>query len=208
MGGRRPRLGGREWSGWPHVRHAVLYAAAGGSLTLATVVVGLLNLVSPQRVIALAVLATLATAGGMIGLVIPDAWAAWRRGFQQGFRQAMNRQAQRTQSNYRARRTRRSVAGDRPEPAAGDRSEPAAGDRPEPAAGDRPEPAAGTGLSRPRGTGLSRPQMTSQSRSRGTGQSPSRAAMHQATASTSWSRCVLAAASRLWASRREIDSGF
>ena len=143
MGGRRPRLGGREWSGWPHVRHAVLYAAAGGSLTLATVVVGLLNLVSPQRVIALAVLATLATAGGMIGLVIPDAWAAWRRGFQQGFRQAMNRQAQRTQSNYKARRTRRSVAGDRPEPAAGDRPEPAARDRPEPAADDKPEPVAG-----------------------------------------------------------------
>src|SRR5215469_12270614 len=84
MGGRRPRLGGREWSGWPHVRPAALCAAVGGSLTLATVVVGLLNALSAQQVIALAVLATLATAGGMIGLIVPDAWAAWRRGFQEG----------------------------------------------------------------------------------------------------------------------------
>jgi len=47
-------------------------------------VVGLLNATSATRVIALAVLATLATTGGMIGLAIPDAWAAWRRGFQEG----------------------------------------------------------------------------------------------------------------------------
>lgn len=132
MGGRRPRLGGREWSGWLHVRPAALYAAAGGSLTLATVVVGFFKAVSAQQVIALGVLATLATGGGLIGLVIPDAWAAWRRGFQQGFKFAMNRQAQRTQSSYGARRTRRSVAGKRPEPVAEDRPEPVADDKPEP----------------------------------------------------------------------------
>jgi hypothetical protein len=143
MGGRRPRLGAREWSGGPLAGHAVLYAAVGGSLTLTTVVVGLLNAVSAPQAIALGVLATLATAGGMIGLVIPDAWAAWRRGFQQGFKLGMNRQAQRTQSNHRARRTRRSVAGDKPQRVAGDRPEPVAGDRPDPVAGDRPDPVAG-----------------------------------------------------------------
>ena len=143
MGGRRPRLGGREWSGWPHVRPAALCVAVGVCLTLATVVVGLLNALSAQQVIALAVLATLATAGGMLGLIVPDAWAAWRRGFQEGFRLAMNRQAQRRQSNNRARRMRRSVAGDRREPVASDRVVPVAGDRPEPVAGDRPEPIAG-----------------------------------------------------------------
>jgi hypothetical protein len=139
MGGRRPTLGGREWFGWPHVRPAGLCVAVGGSLTLATVVVGLLNALTAQQVIALAVLATLTTAGGMISLVVPDAWAAWRRGFQQGFRLAMNRQAQRTQSNYRARRMRRSVAGARPEPVAADGPEPVAEDGPEPVADDKPE---------------------------------------------------------------------
>jgi hypothetical protein len=120
-GGRRPRLGGREWFGWPHVRPARVFVAIGGSLTLATVVVGLLNAVSAQQAIALAVLATLATAGGMIGLVVPDAWAAWRRGFQQGFRLAMNRQARPAQTNYRARRMRKSAAVDRPGSVAGDK---------------------------------------------------------------------------------------
>jgi hypothetical protein len=134
IGGRRPRLGGREWSGWPDVRPAALCAAVGGSLTLATVVVGLLNAVSAQQVIALAVLATLASAGGMIGLVIPDAWAAWRRGFQQGFRLAMNRQTQRTQSNYKARRMRKPIPGDVPTPVAENRPEPVADDKPEPIA--------------------------------------------------------------------------
>jgi len=133
MGGRRPRLGGREWFGWSHVRPATVCAGAGGSLTLATVVVGLFNMASPQQVIALAVLATLATAGGMIGLVIPDAWAAWRRGFQQGFKLAMNRQGQRTQSSDRARRTRKPVAADRPESTVNDRPESIA--RSEPSGG-------------------------------------------------------------------------
>jgi hypothetical protein len=127
-GGRRPRLGGREWFGWPHVRPARVFVAIGGSLTLATVVVGLLNAVSAQQAIALAVLATLATAGGMIGLVVPDAWAAWRRGFQQGFRLAMNRQARPAQTSHRARRMRKSVAVDRPESVAGDKPESVAPD--------------------------------------------------------------------------------
>ena len=114
-GGRRPRLGGREWFGRSHVRPAALLAA-GGSLTVATVVLGLLNATSATRVIALAVLATLATTGGMIGLVIPDAWAAWRRGFQEGFKLGMNRQAQWRRSSYRAGRTRKPAAEGRPEP--------------------------------------------------------------------------------------------
>jgi hypothetical protein len=123
MSGRRPRLGGREWFGWSHVRPAALCTAAGVTLTLATVVVGLFTKVGTQRLIALAVLATLATVGGMIGLVVPDAWAAWRRGFQQGFTLAMSRQTQGAQSNYRARRTRGSVPADRPEPGADDKPE-------------------------------------------------------------------------------------
>jgi len=123
MGGRRPRLGGREWFGWPDVRPAALCAVAGGSLTLATVVLGLLNAASVPQVIALALLATLATAGGMIGLVIPDAWAAWRRGFQQGFKLGVNRRAQRTQSDCGPRRTRRTVVADRPKPVGDDKPE-------------------------------------------------------------------------------------
>jgi len=86
-------------------------------------VVGLLNAASATRVIALAVLATLATTGGIIGLVIPDAWAAWRRGFQEGFKLGMNRQAQRRQSSYRAGRTRKPAAMDRPESTEDDKPE-------------------------------------------------------------------------------------
>jgi hypothetical protein len=32
----------------------------------------------------LAMLAMVTTIGGLIGMLVPDAWAAWRRGFQQG----------------------------------------------------------------------------------------------------------------------------
>jgi hypothetical protein len=84
-------------------------------------VTGLFSVLRANQVVALAVLATLTTAGG-IGLVIPDAWAAWRRGFQQGFMLAKNREVQRTQSSPRARRTRKSMK-DRPEPSEDDKPE-------------------------------------------------------------------------------------
>src|SRR5258708_810167 len=70
--------------GWAHLRPAMLYLVAGTLLTLVTIVLCLLNAISAQQAIALAMLATLATVGGLIGMIVPDAWVAWRRGFQRG----------------------------------------------------------------------------------------------------------------------------
>jgi hypothetical protein len=58
--------------------------AAGLVLDVATVIVCACNVVSAQQAIAMALPAGLITAGGMIGLLLPDPWVAWRRGFQQG----------------------------------------------------------------------------------------------------------------------------
>jgi hypothetical protein len=57
---------------------------AGTLLDVATTIVCALNAVSAQQAIAMALPAGLITAGGMIALLVPDPWAAWRRGFQQG----------------------------------------------------------------------------------------------------------------------------
>lgn len=57
---------------------------AGLALDAATVIVCTLNVVSIQQAIAIALPAALTTAAGMIGLLVPDPWAAWRRGFQHG----------------------------------------------------------------------------------------------------------------------------
>jgi hypothetical protein len=57
---------------------------AGLVLDAVTVVVCLLNVISVQQAIAMALPAALTTAGGVIGSLVPDPWTAWRRGFQQG----------------------------------------------------------------------------------------------------------------------------
>jgi hypothetical protein len=72
----RPRL--------PEAPLAFCCAIAGLVLDTATVTVCLLNVVSAQQAIAMAVPATLTTAVGVIGLLVPDPWTAWRRGFQHG----------------------------------------------------------------------------------------------------------------------------
>jgi hypothetical protein len=43
----------------------------------------------------LAMLAMVTTIGGLIGMLVPDAWTAWRRGFQQGCEAATRYQMQR-----------------------------------------------------------------------------------------------------------------
>jgi hypothetical protein len=48
------------------------------------VIVSALNVISAQQAIAMALPAVLTTVGGLIALTVPDAWAAWRRGFQHG----------------------------------------------------------------------------------------------------------------------------
>ncbi len=70
-----------------------MYLATGSSLTLGTMVLCISNSISAQQAIALALLAVMTTLGGWIGLIVPDAWIAWRRGFQQGCQAAMSSQA-------------------------------------------------------------------------------------------------------------------
>jgi hypothetical protein len=72
----RPRL--------PLAPRAFCCAVAGVVLDAATVTVCLLNVVSTQQAIAMALPAALTTAIGVIGLLVPDPWTAWRRGFQHG----------------------------------------------------------------------------------------------------------------------------
>lgn len=80
--------GGRLWqpgrTRLTRRRLAVWNLVAGTLLDAATVIVCSLDAVSVQQAIAMALPAGLLTAGGMIALLVPDPWAAWRRGFRQG----------------------------------------------------------------------------------------------------------------------------
>ena len=82
-----------EKHGRRHIRPATVFLSAGGLLTLATMGLCISNRVSTLQAIALALAATVTTLGGWIGLLIPDALVAWRRGFKQGCKVALECQA-------------------------------------------------------------------------------------------------------------------
>lgn len=90
-GGSLGRHGERH--GRRHIRPATVFLSAGGLLTLATMGLCISNRVSILEAIALALAATVTTLGGWIGLLIPDALVAWRRGFKQGCKVALECQA-------------------------------------------------------------------------------------------------------------------
>jgi hypothetical protein len=73
-----------ERHGRRHIRPATVFLSVGGLMTLATMGLCISNRVSTLQAIALALASTVTTLGGWIGLLIPDALAAWRRGFKQG----------------------------------------------------------------------------------------------------------------------------
>jgi hypothetical protein len=77
----------------PEAPRAFCCAVAGLVLDAATVTVCLLNVVSAQQAIAMALPAALTTSVGVIGLLVPDPWTAWRRGFQHGCATAARCQA-------------------------------------------------------------------------------------------------------------------
>jgi uncharacterized membrane protein len=60
----------------------------GASLSLITVIVSALDAVSVQQAIAMALPAGMITVFGLIAMTVPDAWVAWRRGFQHGYETA------------------------------------------------------------------------------------------------------------------------
>jgi hypothetical protein len=74
---------------WRRVRLAAWCTAVGLALSLVTVTLSAFNAVSTQQAIALAMPAVLITVGGIAGLIVPDAWIAWRRGFRHGCEAAM-----------------------------------------------------------------------------------------------------------------------
>ena len=84
------RADGRRW---PRMRPAAMYMAAGTLLTLLTISLGIANAISAQQTIALALLATVAILRGVMRKIVPDAWMAWRQGFQHGCEVAIRCQA-------------------------------------------------------------------------------------------------------------------
>jgi hypothetical protein len=77
---------------WAHKRAATACTTVGLVTSLITVIVCAMNVIHGSLSFALAVPACLTSVGGLLGLIIPDAWTAWRRGFQQGWQTAMQAQ--------------------------------------------------------------------------------------------------------------------
>lgn len=74
---------------WPHARPAVWCTMAGAAVTLVTVILSATRTISSGQAFALALPATTIILGGLIGMTVPDAWTAWRRGFQHGCEAAL-----------------------------------------------------------------------------------------------------------------------
>jgi uncharacterized membrane protein len=62
--------------------------AVGAALSIVTVIVSAMNAISAQQAVAMALPAGMTTLVGLIGMTVPDAWVAWRRGFQHGYETA------------------------------------------------------------------------------------------------------------------------
>jgi hypothetical protein len=93
--GRRAYMGGWSVAQYlrmirsdPRTRLAPWCAAVGATLSLATVIVSALDAISAQQAIAMALPAGMTTVVGLIAMTVPDAWVAWRRGFQHGYEAA------------------------------------------------------------------------------------------------------------------------
>lgn len=87
IGSLRQRIGRKQSLG--RARLAVWCTVTGAVVTLLTVILSATDMISAQQAIALALPAGTITLIGVIGKTIPDAWTAWRRGFQQGCETAM-----------------------------------------------------------------------------------------------------------------------
>ena len=86
----------------PRVRLAVWVTGGGIALSLVAIALSAINAISTQQAIALALPTGLTTIGGMIGLIVPDAWFAWRRGFRCGCEAAWTSQGYRLPTDLTA----------------------------------------------------------------------------------------------------------
>ena len=74
----------RDATSWRQAKYARLCTYTGGILGLITVILAMLNTISAQQAIAMSLPAAVAIIGGLMGVLIPDPWTAWRRVFRQG----------------------------------------------------------------------------------------------------------------------------
>jgi hypothetical protein len=87
----RQRLGRARFS-----RRELLAAGCtvvGITTVVITVILSATNQVSAQQAIAMALSAGVTAMGGLLGLIVPDPWTAWRRGFRQGCEAALRSQS-------------------------------------------------------------------------------------------------------------------
>ena len=82
----RARLSRRE-------RLAAWCTAVGITTVVNTVIVCATNASSAQQAVAMALPAGVTALSGLLGLFVPDAWTAWRRGFRQGCEAAIRCQS-------------------------------------------------------------------------------------------------------------------
>lgn len=74
-------------------RLAAWCTVVGITTVVITVILSATNAVSAQQAIAMALPAGVTELSGLLGLIIPDAWTAWRRGFRHGCEAAMRYQS-------------------------------------------------------------------------------------------------------------------
>lgn len=87
----RQRLGRARFS--RRERLAVWCTVVGITFVVITVILSASNEVTAQQAIAMALPAGVTAQGGLLGLFIPDAWTAWRRGFRHGCEAALKSQS-------------------------------------------------------------------------------------------------------------------
>ena len=80
---------------WPCARLTVWVTVAGIALSSVTVILSAVNAISGPQAIAMALPAMVATIGGILGVIVPEAWIAWRRGFDFGYKSAVTCQTHR-----------------------------------------------------------------------------------------------------------------
>ena len=83
----RQQLGRARFS--PHERLAAWCTVVGITTVVITVILSATNAVSAQQAIAMALPAGVTALGGLLGLIMPAPWTAWRRGFRQGWEAAL-----------------------------------------------------------------------------------------------------------------------
>jgi hypothetical protein len=90
--GSRPVATARSW---PRARLNVWGTVAGTALSSVTVILSAVNAISGPQAIAMAIPAMVVTIGGIFGVIVPEAWIAWRRGFDFGREAAVTFQTHR-----------------------------------------------------------------------------------------------------------------